>query len=50
MDMYVSDAERTGDQDHAQFFRETQQQNRALADRARALLRRQVAQGGGGGQ
>ena len=47
MDMYVSDAERTGDQELAQFFRDTQQQNRALADRARALLRRQVAQGGG---
>jgi hypothetical protein len=47
MDAYVSDAERSGDQELAQFFRETQQQNRALAERARQLLRRQV---GGGGQ
>ncbi len=46
MDMYVSDAERSGDQELAQFFRETQQQNRTLADRARQLLRRQVSQGG----
>ena len=50
MDMYVSDAERSGDQELAQFFRDVQQNNRQLADRARQLLRRQVGQGSGGGQ
>jgi rubrerythrin len=49
MDQYVSDAERSGDQELAKFFRETQQQNRQLAQRARELLRRQVNQGGGQG-
>ncbi len=48
MDMYVSDAERSGDQELAQFFRDVQQNNRQLADRARQLLRRQVGQGSGG--
>ena len=49
MDQYVSDAERSGDQELAKFFRDTQQQNRQLAQRARELLRRQVNQGGGQG-
>jgi hypothetical protein len=50
MDMYVSDAERSGDQELAQFFRDVQQQNRTLADRARQLLRREAGGSGSGGQ
>ena len=47
MDAYVSDAEQSGDRDLAQFFRDVQQQNKQVADRARQLLRRQSGQGGG---
>jgi hypothetical protein len=49
MDMYVSDAERSGDQELAAFFREVQDQNRRISERARTLLRRQAGGGGGGG-
>jgi uncharacterized membrane protein YgcG len=50
MDMYVSDAERSGDDELARFFRDVQQQNRQLADRAKQLLRRENRGGQGGGQ
>src|SRR4051812_36014849 len=36
---YISDAEETGDEELVQFFRETQDQQRRCAERAKELLR-----------
>ena len=44
--VYVQDAEEAGDQELARFFREAQQQNAAVADRAKALLGQRMGQGG----
>jgi hypothetical protein len=37
-DQYVSDAERRGDQDLAQFFRKVKEEDRQRADQAKQLL------------
>jgi hypothetical protein len=37
-DQYISDAEQTGDNDLVQFFRDTKEENRRRADRAKELL------------
>jgi rubrerythrin len=42
---YISDAEESGDQDLAQFFREVQQEDRRRAERAKELLGRRLSQG-----
>ena len=51
MDDYIRDAEGSGDQELAQFFRDAQEQNRKLGNRAKELLRRAArgdgASGGG---
>ena len=39
---YYKDAEKTGDETLAQFFRETQQEECARAERAKALLRHRM--------
>jgi rubrerythrin len=41
---YIEDAEQTGDNELAQFFREIQQQDRQRADRAKELLRQRINQ------
>jgi rubrerythrin len=41
-EIYVRDAEQSGQQELAQFFRETQDANRRLADRAKQLLKQQL--------
>jgi arginine utilization protein RocB len=43
-DMYIRDAEQSGDQDLVQFFRDAKDRNRQVADRAKQLLGRQLAQ------
>jgi hypothetical protein len=43
---YMRDAERAGDRDAATFFREAQEQNRLLADRAKELLAQRMGQDG----
>lgn len=53
--LYVADAEQEGNQELAQFFRETKQEYERRADRAKQLLARQLGQSqsqgasGGGG-
>lgn len=47
--MYIEDAESSSDNDAATFFREAQQQNRQLANRAKELLATRL-QGNGQGQ
>jgi hypothetical protein len=42
-EMYVRDAEEAGDQDLTAFFREAQESNRRLADRAKEVLRQRLA-------
>lgn len=37
-DQYISDAEQSGDQDLAQFFRDTKEEDQRRADRAKQLL------------
>jgi hypothetical protein len=37
-DQYISDAEQTGNKDLVQFFRDTKEENRRRADRAKELL------------
>ncbi len=37
-DKYISDAEQSGDQDLAQFFKDVQQEERQRAERAKKLL------------
>ena len=39
---YLRDAERAGDQELVQFFREVQEAYRQLADRGKGLLRQQL--------
>jgi rubrerythrin len=46
--MYVEDAESSGNQDAAAFFREAQEQNRQRADRAKELLGQQLTRSGSG--
>ncbi len=41
---YIEDAEQTGDNELAQFFRGIQQQDRQRADRAKELLRQRISQ------
>lgn len=40
---YITDAEQSGNQEMVEFFREVQDQNRRLADKAKQLLTKQVA-------
>lgn len=47
IEKYVRDAEQDGDQDLTQFFRETQDQYRQLADRGKQLLAQRLGQGQG---
>jgi rubrerythrin len=42
-DMYIADAEEAGDRDLASFFREVQQKNREVADKAKRLLRERLS-------
>ena len=44
-DQFIRDAEQSGDDDLAGFFREVQQENRQRADRAKQILARRLAQG-----
>jgi hypothetical protein len=44
---YIHDAERAGDQELVQFFREAQAWQRHLATEAKAVLTRRLRQGGG---
>lgn len=46
---YQQDAESDGDREIASFFREAQQQNEQLANRAKDLLGQRLGQGGGRG-
>ena len=46
---YRQDAESSGDQEIASFFRDAQQQSQQLADRAKQLLGQRMSQGGGRG-
>ena len=46
-EQYARDAEQSGQQELAQFFRDAQQENRRCADRGRQLLGRALQQGGG---
>jgi hypothetical protein len=39
LDQYIQDAEGNGDSELAQYFRETQQQYRQLAERGKGLLK-----------
>lgn len=39
---YISDAEKEGDQEAIQFFRDVQDRNREMAERAKALLAKKV--------
>jgi rubrerythrin len=43
---YQHDAEGSGDRDAAMFFREAQEQNRQMADRAKVLLGQRIGQEG----
>lgn len=49
-DTYIKDAEQSGDQDLAQFFREVKDENSRRADRAKHLLGKYLAQDTGKGQ
>jgi rubrerythrin len=54
-DQYIQDAEQSGDQDLAGFFRDVKQENAQRAQRAKQILHRrlhdeQEGQGGGGGR
>ncbi len=44
-DQYISDAEQKNDKDLAQFFRETKEENRRRADRAKQLLAQRLVKG-----
>ncbi len=44
-DQYIRDAEQSGDQELAQFFREVKDRNKQTADRAKQLLARQGSRG-----
>ena len=44
-EQYIRDAESRGDQEAADFFRETQQQYNKIADRAKHLMRSRLAEG-----
>ncbi len=44
-DQYIQDAEQSGDQELAQFFREVKDRNKQTADRAKQLLARQGNRG-----
>lgn len=52
--LYIADAEQEGNQELAQFFRETKEEYQRRADQAKQLLARHVGQtrgaAGGGGQ
>jgi rubrerythrin len=41
---YVSDAEKSGDEEVARFFREVQEEDRRRAERAKALLGQRLSQ------
>jgi hypothetical protein len=41
-DQYISDAEQRGDKDLAQFFRDTKEESRRRADRAKQLLAKRL--------
>lgn len=45
---YIRDAESTGNTELVNFFRDAQQQNQKLADRARELLGKEMTRGGNG--
>ncbi len=47
IEQYIRDADQGGDQDLTQFFRETQEQYRQLADRGKQLLGQRLGQGQG---
>jgi rubrerythrin len=44
---YISDAEESGDEELARFFREVQEEDRRRAERAKTLLGQRLSQGGG---
>lgn len=44
-DQYIADAERAGDQDLAQFFRDVKARDKETADAAKRLLGRRLSQG-----
>ena len=46
IDMYIKDAEQSGQQDVAQFFREVKDENKRRADRAKQLLSQILCQHG----
>ena len=50
IDQYIQDAEGTGNQDAAQFFRDVKQENTRRADRAKQLLSQMIGQTGGQSQ
>jgi hypothetical protein len=43
-DTYIQDAQQSGDNDLAQFFREVQEQNRSCAERAKQLMSQRINQ------
>ncbi|HYN85886.1 MAG TPA: hypothetical protein VER32_11580 [Pyrinomonadaceae bacterium] len=47
IDMYIRDAQQSGDHDLAQFFSEVKQENTRRAQRAKELLPRYLGEGGG---
>ncbi|HEY0079475.1 MAG TPA: hypothetical protein VGB73_12755 [Pyrinomonadaceae bacterium] len=47
--LYIADAEQEGNQELAQFFRETKDEYQRRADRAKQLLTNQLGQGQGRG-
>lgn len=49
-DQYISDAERGGDNELAQFFREVKEENSRRADRAKQLLGQRLSRGQGQSQ
>lgn len=44
-DIYVRDAEQSGDQESAQFFRQVKDQNQQAAEQAKKLLAQKLSQG-----
>lgn len=44
-EMYIKDAEESGDQELAEFFRDVKQQNADRADRAKGLLGQRISKG-----
>ena len=48
--LYIADAEQEGNQELAQFFRETKDEYQRRADRAKQLLTNHLGQAGGQGQ